>query len=165
MESAAAIKSLAALAQATRLDAFRILVREGPEGLAAGVLAARLGVQPATLSFHLAQLERAGLLVSHRGTQGGYSLDRPPEEVTVADAISALEGPIALTECAGETDSSCDIELSCPVRTNWQRITDAVRDALEAIPLTEMTPSFPLHHPSPPNLETNGTALLGEQDR
>ncbi|HIP77299.1 MAG TPA: transcriptional regulator, partial [Kiloniellaceae bacterium] len=50
MESAAAIKSLAALAQATRLDAFPILVREGPEGLAAGVLAARLGVQPATLS-------------------------------------------------------------------------------------------------------------------
>ncbi|WP_299396205.1 helix-turn-helix transcriptional regulator [Pelagibius sp.] len=66
MENAAAIKSLAALAQATRLDAFRILVREGPEGLAAGVLAARLGVQPATLSFHLAQLERAGLLVSQR---------------------------------------------------------------------------------------------------
>ncbi len=66
MESAAAIRCLGALAQGTRLDAFRLLVREGPEGLPAGVLAERLGVQPATLSFHLAQLERAGLLVSRR---------------------------------------------------------------------------------------------------
>ncbi|WP_420347012.1 ArsR/SmtB family transcription factor [Pelagibius sp.] len=66
MESTAAIRCLGALAQATRLDAFRLLVREGPQGLPAGVLAERLGVQPATLSFHLAQLERAGLLVSQR---------------------------------------------------------------------------------------------------
>ena len=66
MESTAAIRCLGALAQGTRLDAFRLLVREGPEGLPAGVLAERLGVQPATLSFHLAQLERAGLLVSQR---------------------------------------------------------------------------------------------------
>lgn len=66
MESTAAIRCLGALAQATRLEAFRLLVREGPQGLPAGVLAERLGVQPATLSFHLAQLERAGLLVSQR---------------------------------------------------------------------------------------------------
>ena len=60
------MQALAALAQGTRLAVFRLLVREGPAGLPAGVLAARLEVQPATLSFHLAQLERAGLLVSER---------------------------------------------------------------------------------------------------
>ena len=61
-----ALGALGALAQPTRLAVFRLLVREGPEGLPAGEVAARVGVQPATLSFHLAQLERAGLLVSRR---------------------------------------------------------------------------------------------------
>ena len=65
--------------------------------------------------------------------------------MTVSDIIGSLEGPIALTDCSGEADGLCDIELTCPVRTNWQRITDAIRDALDAIPLTEMTVSFPFH--------------------
>lgn len=66
MDEAQATQALAALAQPTRLAVFRLLVREGPEGLPAGAVAAEIGVQPATLSFHLAQLERAGLLVSRR---------------------------------------------------------------------------------------------------
>lgn len=61
-----AVTALSALAQETRLAVFRLLVREGREGLSAGDVAARLGVAPATLSFHLAQLERAGLLSSER---------------------------------------------------------------------------------------------------
>ena len=66
MQVSEAVAALSALAQETRLAVFRLLVREGPEGLPAGEVAARLGVTPATLSFHLAQLERAGLLSSER---------------------------------------------------------------------------------------------------
>jgi DNA-binding transcriptional ArsR family regulator len=66
MDEIHATQALGALAQPTRLAVFRLLVREGPEGLPAGVVAEKIGVQPATLSFHLAQLERAGLLVSER---------------------------------------------------------------------------------------------------
>ena len=66
MESKGAILALAALAQETRLEVFRLLVREGPGGLPAGEIAGRLGVAPATLSFHLGQLERAGLLGARR---------------------------------------------------------------------------------------------------
>jgi len=66
MESELAVRALAALAQETRLAVFRLLVREGPNGLPAGMIAERVGVPPATLSFHLAQLERAGLLTSRR---------------------------------------------------------------------------------------------------
>ncbi|MGD1878640.1 MAG: ArsR/SmtB family transcription factor [Kiloniellaceae bacterium] len=66
MEELQATQALGALAQPTRLAVFRLLVREGPAGLPAGEVAAQLGVQPATLSFHLAQMERAGLLVSRR---------------------------------------------------------------------------------------------------
>ena len=62
MEIKEAVAALSALAQDTRLAVFRLLVREGSGGLSAGEVAASLGVTPATLSFHLAQLEHAGLL-------------------------------------------------------------------------------------------------------
>ncbi|MCP5365132.1 MAG: winged helix-turn-helix transcriptional regulator [Hyphomicrobiales bacterium] len=66
METKDALAALAALAQEHRLTVFRLLVREGPSGLPAGQIADRLGVPPSTLSHHLAQLERAGVLRSWR---------------------------------------------------------------------------------------------------
>ena len=91
-------------------------------------------------------LAKAGLLRSHRGVKGGYSLSRPPELISVADMIAALEGPISITECSSYEDlSKCSIELLCPVRTNWQRINSAVLDALREIPLSEMVQPFQRH--------------------
>lgn len=66
MDKKAALAALGALAQETRLDLFRLLVTVGPEGLPAGVIAERLGVLPASLSFHLQQLVRAGLITQRR---------------------------------------------------------------------------------------------------
>ncbi len=66
MKSSIAIGALAALAQETRLAIFRLLVRQGPEGLAAGTIAERLDIPAPTMSFHLAQLSRAGLVTSRR---------------------------------------------------------------------------------------------------
>jgi FeS assembly SUF system regulator len=100
---------------------------------------ARLAKLPLpTVSKILKALARAGLLGSHRGVKGGYRLARDPAEISVEEIIRALEGPIAITECV-EAMSDCEIEGSCPVRTNWQRINDSVRDALAAIRLSEMT--------------------------
>jgi DNA-binding transcriptional ArsR family regulator len=76
MESTQAIDALSALAHDTRLKVFRLLVETGPEGLAAGRIGEKLDLPPATLSFHLAHLARAGLT---RGRQDGrfviYSAD------------------------------------------------------------------------------------------
>ena len=66
MKAADAVRALAALSHATRLEVFRLLVREGAIGLPAGQIAERLEVAPSTLSPHLAQLERAGLATSSR---------------------------------------------------------------------------------------------------
>jgi ArsR family transcriptional regulator len=66
MEKKAAITALGALAQETRLDLFRLLVTIGPQGLSAGVIADRLGVLPASLTFHLKQLHHAGLITQRR---------------------------------------------------------------------------------------------------
>lgn len=82
-------------------------------------------------------LVREGLLLSHRGVKGGYSLGRHPGEITMAEIIAALEGPIAITECV-DVSSDCSHEQLCSVRSNWQRINAAVRGALEGITLAEM---------------------------
>src|SRR5437763_11430675 len=66
MDDKHAIAALGALAQETRLALFRLLVTCGPEGLPAGAIAERLGVQPSSLSFHLAQLVHAGLITQRR---------------------------------------------------------------------------------------------------
>ena len=66
METKNAIEAFAALAHRQRLAVFRMLVRTGPNGLAAGDIALRLETPPSSLSFHLGQLERAGLIRSHR---------------------------------------------------------------------------------------------------
>jgi ArsR family transcriptional regulator, arsenate/arsenite/antimonite-responsive transcriptional repressor len=66
MESSSAVAALSALAQENRLDVFRLLVQTGPDGMAAGDVAERLEIPPATLSFHLAQLRQAGLLSMRR---------------------------------------------------------------------------------------------------
>ena len=66
MKANDAVAALAALAQESRLAVFRLLVQRGPSGLAAGEIGGRLGLPPATLSFHLAQLSHAGLVTSRR---------------------------------------------------------------------------------------------------
>ena len=69
MDQKHAVAALGALAQETRLELFRLLVTCGPEGLAAGVIAERLGVLPSSLSFHLQQLVHAGLIIQRRSSR------------------------------------------------------------------------------------------------
>ena len=102
-------------------------------------LAAGVNLPLPTVSKILKALARAGLIVSHRGVKGGYSLTRDAREIPVVEVIEALEGPIAMTECLDTTANDCGIECSCPVRLNWQAINSAVRDALLKIPLSDMT--------------------------
>ena len=101
-----------------------------------------------TVSKILKILAREKLLVPHRGAKGGFSLARPPEEITVADVINALEGPIALTECSAHGSERCGIETSCPVSSNWRKINRAVRDALSGITLAEMAAPLFATHPA-----------------
>lgn len=81
---------------------------------------------------------RGGVLVSQRGAKGGYALARTPEQISVADIVVALEGPIALTECLSQQAPSCVIQVLCPTRDHWKRINHAVRDVLERVTLAEM---------------------------
>lgn len=108
-------------------------------------LAAATGVPEPTVRKVLKTLVRAGLVCSVRGTHGGYALARPAGEISVAEVVIAVEGPIAVTECASEaTAGACDLEGRCNVQGPWQRISAAIRDALVNLSLAEMaTPVAP----------------------
>lgn len=103
-----------------------------------------------TVSKILKLLARAELLESHRGVKGGYCLAREAEGISVAEIISALDGPIAITECIDDAPGECTQESFCEVRANWQQINHAIRHALDNITLAEMT------HPISADLVTLG---------
>jgi FeS assembly SUF system regulator len=115
------------------------MAQEPERQVNAAVLSAETKLPAPTVSKILKLLARAGLLTSHRGVKGGYELARRAEIISVADIITALDGPIAITECVEEAPGECVQEPSCAVRGNWQRINHAIRGALEQITLAEMT--------------------------
>ena len=107
-------------------------------------LAAATAIPLPTVAKVTKALAHEGLLVSHRGVDGGFALARPAIEITVAQVIAALDGPIAVTECTGEDHGACGIETSCGVRGHWDRINQAIRHALDGLTIAEMArPSFP----------------------
>lgn len=110
MQTSQAIAALSALAQETRLAIFRLLVQRGPDGLAAGAIAEALGVPASSLSFHLAQLSHAGLVVQRRASrQLIYSADY--------DGMNALMA--YLTEnCCGGNLAGC---VPAPVAARGRR--------------------------------------------
>tara|TARA_Y100000590_G_scaffold416580_1_gene515432 strand:+ start:107 stop:655 length:549 start_codon:yes stop_codon:yes gene_type:complete len=93
-----------------------------------------------TVSKLLKALSQAGLVTSQRGAQGGYTLARPPEEISAAQIIDALEGPVAITECSSE-HGLCNLESFCQVGSAWQRINIKIRKALEEVSLTDLQQS------------------------
>jgi len=99
-------------------------------------IAAETGLPMPVVSKILKGLARGNLLVSHRGVQGGYGLSREASQISVADVIEAVEGPVALTEC-GENDS-CEFDGNCSVQANWLRINQVVRRALSNISVEDM---------------------------
>ena len=110
-------------------------------------LAAAVRLPLPTVNKVLKTLTRKGLLLSHRGVKGGYRLARSPEDVSVAEIISATEGPVAITECSTSVPDSCEHEGLCPLGENWQRINQTILDALDKITLSEMAqPAAPLSH-------------------
>ena len=100
-------------------------------------VAAATGIGLPTVSKLLKSLARAGLVVSTRGVNGGYQLSRAPREISAADVIDALEGPVSITECSAN-HSSCDYEQVCNVGGAWQRINVAIRKALEEVSLADL---------------------------
>jgi FeS assembly SUF system regulator len=105
--------------------------------LSATELASETGVPLPTAQKLMGQLAVSGLLRSVRGAAGGFSLARPAAEITLADIVEAVEGPIAMTVCSeGRTD--CALDAHCRVKPHMGVVGNAVRGALGAVRLTEL---------------------------
>ena len=105
-------------------------------------LAEAVDLPAPVVSKVLKGLARGGVLESQRGSKGGYALARPPQRINVAEVIDALEGPVAITECAAGP-FVCSHEGSCAVRDPITVINGVVRDALRAVTLADLVdPTF-----------------------
>lgn len=99
-----------------------------------------------TVQKLLKLLARNGLVDSVRGAGGGYRLSRAPSKISAAEILTALEGPLGITECSS-ADSRCELESGCPVGGAWQRINRGIRHALDEVTLAELASppqEFPL---------------------
>ena len=104
----------------------------------AHAVAAATHIPEPTASKILKALARADLLDSHRGANGGYTLARTPAGIRVTEVIVAVDGPIALTSCLDAEGTDCSLLSTCPTRTNWQTINDAIHHALDEVSLADM---------------------------
>lgn len=90
----------------------------------------------------LQRLARHGLLTSHQGTRGGYTLSRTTTSISVADIIQAIDGPLTVTACSTD-DEQCDQFLKCNVRDPLWRIKDRILSALAECSLAEISSDLP----------------------
>jgi FeS assembly SUF system regulator len=105
--------------------------------LSATALAEETGVPLPTAQKLMGQLAASGLLDSHRGAGGGFALSRPAADISLADIVEAVEGPIAMSACS-DGKSDCALDAHCRVKPHLGVVGTAVRGALGAVSLTEL---------------------------
>jgi FeS assembly SUF system regulator len=111
--------------------------REPGARLSATVLADETGLPLPTTQKLMGQLAAEGLLLSHRGAGGGFALARPAGDISLADIVEAVEGPIAMSACSGG-GYDCALDFRCRVKPHLGLVGTAVRGALGAVSLTEL---------------------------
>ena len=112
--------------------------REGGARLSAAELAGETGVPLPTAQKLMGKLANAGLLTSVRGASGGFALARPAADISLADIVEAVEGPISLTMCSDGVNHDCLLDAHCRVKPHMGIVGNAVRGALGAVRLTEL---------------------------
>ena len=98
-------------------------------------IAERQSIPEAYLEQLIAPLRKAGLVLSIRGAQGGYTLAREPKDISVGEILRAVEGPLAATDCITEP---CANSEGCAMHALWLRIHRGVNDLMDSISLQDM---------------------------
>jgi len=113
--------------------------REPCSRLSAAELSGETGVPLPTAQKLMGKLAGAGLLTSARGAGGGFTLARGIAEISLADIVEAVEGPIAMTMCSGSDEASdCALDAHCRVKPHMGIVGAKVRGALHAVTLQEL---------------------------
>jgi len=115
------------------------LAQEGESAsCSAHYLSHKIAVPEPTVAKVLKLLSRGELVISTRGAAGGYRLAKPVTQISIAEIITAMEGPIAIVTCVDGHEKECPSQAKCPVKSNWDRVNNAIRGTLEGIMLAEM---------------------------
>ena len=96
------------------------------------------GLPVPTAAKILRVLAKNNLLSSIRGAHGGYRLDRKPSQISIAEIVRVLEGPVAVTSCVDTSHDDCSVEQCCPMRGGWEKINRAINAAMEEVTLADM---------------------------
>ncbi len=108
---------------------------------------------PAQLLAKILQtLAKAGILVSHAGTNGGYVLARDPQQISAFEVIRAIDGPLFITSCI-TIHGTCDLSSSCTIKEPLRKVNDSIRDLLSSIRISDLCESA-----------ENGALLIGQQE-
>jgi FeS assembly SUF system regulator len=119
------------------LLALRHLAASQREAVSARELAESYDLPPELLAKVLQLLVRAKLLSSQQGIRGGYALAKKPADISVADVILAIDGPMTVTACS-ESDHSCDQYKKCNIRDPLWKLKDRIVSALSATSVAEL---------------------------
>ena len=105
------------------------------------------GLPDPTVRKLLKELAHAGLVVARRGPLGGYALARPAGNVSVAEVLTAIEGPLSPTVCTTAGDA-CTLQERCPTTGAWHRLAGSLRGVLERTTLADLTNNRPAATPA-----------------
>jgi FeS assembly SUF system regulator len=100
-----------------------------------------------TVSKLLKILVKSKLLISIQGAQGGYRLERSSDSISVASVIEAVEGPIAVTECATGDHGKCKTQESCSIQPHWMTINGVIKKSLEELSVGALNRPVPHLNP------------------
>lgn len=117
-----------------------LAIRYGKETVSIKNISERYNISEYYLEQLFASLRKADLIKSIRGAQGGYVLSRDPKDITVADIIYVLEGPIEISECLEE--NVCTNIDCCATRLLWERIKNSIDDVLKSTTLQDMVNDY-----------------------
>ena len=128
------------------LIAMKHLALRGDRGSSASSSAREIaelyGIPVELMAKVLQRLVRRGLLASHQGTRGGYQLARVPGQISVADVIQAIDGPVTVTACSTE-DGQCEQFSKCNVRDPLWRVRERILSALGDCTIAELAADPP----------------------
>lgn len=115
----------------------RLASRPG-ERQSATEIAEATGLPSATVGQVLKALSAGDLVSGARGAHGGYLLNKGPAEISVAEIVVALDGPVAITACVEGADDPCAMETSCLLKGSWDTVNVAIEAALADVTLEDM---------------------------
>jgi FeS assembly SUF system regulator len=114
------------------------MAKRNNQMVSATLLAEATKLPEPTVSKILKSLAKHGVVASMRGANGGYVLERSIGDISMADVITALDGPIALTSCVEESATCCDRADHCAIKGKWNPVNQAMQQALENVSLKQM---------------------------